>query len=380
MERSTELALIRRALAHIAAGSTDRGAPAESPTERYTSAARLAHEREHIFRRMPSVVAPASALAQAGDFVTHDHTGVPLLVVRGEDGSLRGFVNVCRHRGTRVVDEARGRRRAFVCPYHSWTYGLDGALRGLAHPQEFPGLDRERNGLVEVPVAEALGVVWAIPAAGAALDIRAWLGEGGRDLAGFGYDRYVAWDERSFVSSHNWKLAFDASLETYHVQYAHRGTIAPIFFDNLSVCDRFGDHQRIVLPKRSILGLRGTDPAGWSIRTHGNVLCFFFPNVIFLDIGDHATLLIVHPRTPGESLVHAITLIPELPATDKARAHWDENVRIFWDALNEDFAMMASIQRGLESGSNASLRFGASEYMVAAFHDSVERALIHAKG
>jgi phenylpropionate dioxygenase-like ring-hydroxylating dioxygenase large terminal subunit len=375
LEHATEVALIRRVLAHAAAGSTDRGAPSSSPVGRYLSPEGFALERDRVLRRLPTMVAPASALAQPGDFVAHDHTGVPLLVVRGDDGALRAFLNVCRHRGARVADEARGRRRTFTCPYHSWTYGLDGSLRGLPHPHEFPDLDRAASGLVQVPVAEALGIVWAIPSPGAALDVRAWLGAGGRELAGFGYDRYVAFDERAFASPHNWKLAFDASLETYHVHYGHRGTIAPLFFDNLVVSDRFGDHQRLVLPKRSILELRDADPARWAIRPHANLLYLFFPNVLFLEIGDHATLLAVHPRSPGESVVHAITLIPEPPANEKARAHWAENVRIFWQALDEDFALMASMQRGLDSGANRALRFGASEHMAAAFHESVERAL-----
>jgi phenylpropionate dioxygenase-like ring-hydroxylating dioxygenase large terminal subunit len=378
LEHATEVALIRRVLAHAAAGSTDRDAPSSSPVERYLSPERFALERDRVLRRLPTMVAAASTLAAPGDFVAHDHTGVPLLVVRGEDGVLRAFLNVCRHRGARVVDEARGRRRAFTCPYHSWTYGLDGALRGLPHPQEFPDLDPAASGLVQVPVAEALGLVWAVPSPGQTFDVRAWLGEGGRDLARFGYDRYVAWDERHFVSPHNWKLAFDANLETYHVQHAHRRTIASLFFDNLLVTDRFGDHQRLVLAKRSILALRDADPALWALRPHANVLYHFFPNVMFLEVGDHATLFAVHPRSPGESLVHALMLIPEAPASDKARAHWDENVRIFWEAIDEDFAMMASIQRGLGSGANRALRFGASEHMAAAFHESVERALARA--
>lgn len=376
MEHATQVALTRRVLDFVDRNTTELAdAVYFNPVSTYTSLEQAERERELLFKRHPLFFGLSCELPKPGDYRADDLSGVPVLVVRAGDGRLRAFLNVCRHRGARVVDEARGRRRTFTCPYHSWTYGLDGSLRGLPHPDEFPDLDRAASGLVQVPVAEALGIVWAIPSPGAALDVRAWLGAGGRELAGFGYDRYVAFDERAFASPHNWKLAFDASLETYHVHYGHRGTIAPLFFDNLVVSDRFGDHQRLVLPKRSILELRDADPARWAIRPHANLLYLFFPNVLFLEIGDHATLLAVHPRSPGESVVHAITLIPEPPANDKARAHWAENVRIFWQALDEDFALMASMQRGLDSGANRALRFGASEHMAAAFHESVERAL-----
>src|SRR5262245_15733196 len=139
MEHAQQVALIRRALALIDSRGSERGEPALSPVSRYLDAARHAAEVERVLRRHPLALCPSASLAQAGDVLAIDAVGLPLLLVRGEDGQLRGFVNACRHRGARVVPE-QGRasgRRVMVCPYHSWSYALDGSLRGRPHAQDF---------------------------------------------------------------------------------------------------------------------------------------------------------------------------------------------------------------------------------------------------
>lgn len=375
MRHREQVALIRRILVHMQAGTTDRGAGARSPVERYLSADRLASEQRMI-RGLPVMICASSQVARPGDWFTHDLSGVPIVVARGQDGVLRAFLNACRHRGARVVGEACGAgRRNFICPYHSWTYDLDGSLRGVPHTEEFPDLDRDRHGLVALQAAEACGLVWVVPTPGNAVDIGAWLGPMADDLRSFGYDRYVAHDTRRFESRHDWKLVADANLEAYHFKYLHRQTIAPLFQDNRMVADAFGDHWRITLPKVSIGDLRALPEAEWNLADHCNIIYYFFPNVMFLYIGDHATVFGVWPRGVGASTIDAVTLIPEPPATAKARQYWDKNVKIFWDALLEDFALMDSMQSTFASGANTHLTFGRSEFCSAGFEEAVERHL-----
>jgi phenylpropionate dioxygenase-like ring-hydroxylating dioxygenase large terminal subunit len=375
MRHETQVALIRRILAHLEAGTTDRGEGGPSPVARYVSAERLERERA-MLRAHPLMVCAASQVANAGDWATHDHSGVPILVLRGPDGVLRAFINACRHRGAKVVEGACGQgRRNLVCPYHSWTYEPTGSLRGLPHPQEFPDLDRAAHSLVPLPVAEAAGLVWVCPTPGTAMDLRAHLGPMLDDLDSWGYNRFVQFDERGFDTAHDWKLMADANLEAYHFQYLHRDTIAGLFCDNLMVADIFGDHMRITLPKRSIAQLRDVPPVRWKLAEHCNIIYYFFPNTMFLFIGDHATVTTVWPRAVGASKVHAITLIPEPPAGEKAQAHWEKNVKIFWDALLEDYRLMDSMQATMASGANEALTFGRSEFCPALFEAAVERHL-----
>ena len=381
MLHDTQVALIQRALALIQNRSTERGEPASSPVGRYLDPARYQREVALIFRQYPLALCPSASLAQPGDSLAMDVAGVPLLLVRGEGGTVNGFINACRHRGTRL--QAAGLRhaqRAFVCPYHSWTYGLDGALRGRPHGDDFPHAPAKDCGLTAVPAAEALGFVWAIPRAvtpgeNAQLDIDAYLGRFGNDLRHWGYGTWVPFHQREFANAANWKLPFEGNLETYHFQYAHRNTIARLFYDNLLMADHDGAHHRIVLPKRSIEGLRALAPSEWQVGPHANIIYFFFPATFILHEGDHANVFTVLPEAVDKSRVLGATLIPSMPDTEKAINYWRKNVESFWGALDEDFALGVSAQSTCASGANQALYFGATEWCASKFHADVEQLI-----
>jgi phenylpropionate dioxygenase-like ring-hydroxylating dioxygenase large terminal subunit len=378
MHHDEQVALIARALTLAGAGDSERGEPAFSPVARYLDAARHDREVEHIFRRYPLALCPSGSLAQPGDSLAIDVAGIPLLLVRGEGGRVSGFVNACRHRGTRL--QAAGlatRQRAFICPYHSWTYGLDGSLRGRPHAQDFPHAPAAECALARVPVGEALGLVWAIPRVlepgeDAALDLSTYLGRFGADLRAWGYDGWAPVHQREFANAANWKLPFEGNLETYHFQYAHRNTIAGLFHDNLLMADHDGRHQRIFLPKRSIESLRGQPQADWQVGPHANIIYYFFPATLILHEGDHANVLTVLPEAVNRSRVLGTTLVPQLPTTEKSIAYWHKNVASFWGALDEDFALGVSAQSTFASGANPQLRFGATEFCAAKFHADVD--------
>ena len=112
-----------------------------------------------VLRRVPMAFCPSAALPEAGSYIARTTVGTPLLVVRGSDGIVRGFRNACRHRGMKLAD-GEGCARAFACPYHAWTYGLDGSLRHVPGEAGFPGLDKETHGLVPVTVHEKGGIVF----------------------------------------------------------------------------------------------------------------------------------------------------------------------------------------------------------------------------
>lgn len=377
MQRDEQITLIRRALALIERRDSERGEPAVSPVQRYLDPARYAREVERIFRRHPLALCPSASLARPGDSLAIDVAGLPLLLVRGEGGQIHGFVNACRHRGTRLQLPGLASQRAFVCPYHSWTYGLDGALRGRPHGEDFPHAPAKDCALARVPAAEALGLVWAIPRVvqeGEApqLDITAWLGRFGEDLRHWGYDGWVPFHQREFGNAANWKIPFEGNLETYHFQYAHRNTIAGLFYDNLLMADHDGPHQRIFLPKRSIETLRDQPPSEWQLGPHANIIYYFFPATLILHEGDHANAFTVLPEAVDQSRVLAATLVPEMPKTEKSINYWQKNVESFWGALNEDFALGVSVQSTLASGANRVLHFGATEWCAAKFHGDVE--------
>lgn len=377
MQDSLQIEWLDRVRRHIAAGTTDMDpAVARVEVSRYTDLGRLEREQDKVFGRHPAFVGFASQLAKAGDFITNDLTGRPILVVRDREGRLNAFLNVCRHRGARLVaDRAGCGRRSLVCPYHAWTYDLSGQLRGIPHEQGFAGLDKATQGLVRLPVAEVFGLVFVFPHPSEEYDFE-WFFESVRaDLDGFGLGSHVLHDEREIGVRANWKIVVEGGLETYHVQHAHRETIAPMFADNVSVADRLGQHMRLYFTKRVAAELVGQPLDNRSVRNFGNPLYYIFPNLIILIQPDHATVMAVHPDGPGSCSVHGGALIPEPARTEKANAYWDRNVKIFWDALDEDFRMGEAIQMGFAAGANTHLTFGRFEQGCAWFHAAMDRVL-----
>src|SRR5258705_7655550 len=137
---SDDRSVAQRILDHIDNRTTDlRETTWREPLANYRSEERLAAEIALVLRRYPTPFCPSAALPESGSYVARDAADTPILAVRGSDGRVRAFRNACRHRGTQLAEGA-GCEKAFVCPYHGWTYGLDGSLRHVPHEHGFPGL------------------------------------------------------------------------------------------------------------------------------------------------------------------------------------------------------------------------------------------------
>jgi Rieske 2Fe-2S family protein len=131
------------------------------PGEYYTSAGILAEERDVLFGRQWNCAGRASAVAEPGAFIVRDVAGESIIVVRGRDGVLRAFFNVCRHRGTRICDQSSGRFAGTIqCPYHAWTYSTDGRLIGAPHMQGADDFDKADYPLHQAGIAESHGFLF----------------------------------------------------------------------------------------------------------------------------------------------------------------------------------------------------------------------------
>lgn len=367
-----EAGLYRRAQAVLRTGRPEMADRTfASPVGRYLDEHRLAEERA-LFRRFPQVLCPAADLPPDGWFA-RDIGGVPVLATRSAEGKLRAFLNVCRHRGARLVADGSGcGRRAFACPYHAWTYATDGSLRGVPQDWGFPGLDRPSAGLKRLAVAERAGVVWV------ATDPRVAdlaLGPLAEELERLGFAGHVPFMPRSFELAANWKLMLDASLEGYHFKVAHRDTIAAMFADNVQLIDEHGLNRRLYLVRSSLT--TATAEAEFAFREHGNIIYHFFPGTILLVQRDHAQLTWAEPVAADRTRVFDVALIPSPPDGEKAAGHWRRNVELYRRTLAEDYALMESMQCTMASGANEALTFGAFEFAAARFHAQLESELKH---
>lgn len=362
----------------LAGRHRQRGEPSVRAVSDYLDPAVFARETAAL-RRLPLAVASTDQIAQPGDWRSLAVHGVPVLLVRDAEGELRAFLNVCRHRGALLAPEnasGSGKSR-FVCPYHCWTYDSRGHSVGRPHEADFPHVPREAASLVALPVAERLGMVWVVATPLHSFDWDAYFGPLGEELAALGYGaQTTSPHQRAFSHPSNWKLVYEGNLESYHFQYAHRKTIAALFHDNIVVQEQLGDHQRIVLPRQSMAQVeQGTPVDAQLLGRHSHVIYYFFPCTLVLWEGDHLNLSTAVPTAVDRCDVNGWLLVPERYRDRRPAEHWERNHRLFWEALDEDYALAASIQRGLASGANTELRFGRNEFACEAFWQSLQRAM-----
>ena len=353
--------MAERILGHVAAGTTDLGAETwREPVANYRSPARLEREIERVLRRTPTVFCPSAAIPEAGSYVAREAAGVPIVAVRGHDGTVRAFRNACRHRGMQVASGS-GCATAFSCRYHGWTYRLDGALAHVPHEHGFPGLDKEAHGLSPVDAVERGGLVFVTQDSGALLD----------DMPSFleGDQRVFATGEREVEA--NWKIVAEGFLEGYHIRATHKDTFYPYGFDNLNVVESFGRNSRVTFPFRRIARLAALAPAERRVDGMLTYVYHLFPNVMIAVLSRHTKVVVLEPVSVDRTRLVTYSLgggeVDEAAARDAA----------FVDQTGaaEDREVTRAIQRGLASGANDAFTFGRFEGAIVHFHRALAAAL-----
>ncbi len=350
----------------------------------YTDPARFGRERERLFRRLPLCLGPVDQLREPGSVMAREVCGVPVLIAHSREGRVKAFLNVCRHRGARLVDGASEswgepcRRQSLVCPYHGWTYRLDGSLAGLPRAEAFPSIEKHALGLRELPSAVRHGMIWAVldPSA-AEPDIAAFLGPLDTDLATIDLGGHRFYRQHAIKRAANWKLIVEAFLEIYHVTRLHAGTIGPFFADAVSVSDAVGPHIRFLAARERTTEIRALPPERWSPQHHGTLVHFVMPNSIFVYHPDYISHLGLFPNAPDETLFVHSMLTPEVPPDEKTETHWARSFELIDGGVfnGEDLPTCEQIQRGMGSGANERLIVGRLEQNLRRFHASLDAAL-----
>ena len=191
------------------------------PAPWYTDPRIAELERLNVFSKTWQLVARTSQVENPGDFVTNRLAGEPVVVVRGSDGKLRAFYNVCRHHAAAVVTQQCGRASILQCPYHGWKYGLDGSLKGMPEFEGVQNFERVDNGLVRIRVEtwECFVFVNLDPDA---ISLKEFLGGLVKRLAPLNISQLHFFERRTYDIHCNWKVYVDNYLDGgYHVPYLH---------------------------------------------------------------------------------------------------------------------------------------------------------------
>ncbi|HEX6409960.1 MAG TPA: aromatic ring-hydroxylating dioxygenase subunit alpha [Sphingomicrobium sp.] len=340
----------------------------------YIDPLRFERERRSVFDKLPLLLAPSALLPDNNTAIAHDGYGVPLIISRDGNGRIHVMANVCRHRGTRLIESGEVvSSKRIICPYHAWTYGSDGGLMAIPRPECFPGIDKSDRPLMHFASVESGGFIWFSRDPDADFGNIFTLAE---DMDAFGMSGLHLYRRKTHEVASNWKQVMDAFLESYHVQRLHAETIAPFFTDGIAAADMIGPHQRAVVGRADYLS--DIDRHDWAaLRRVLTYTYAFFPTSILIVSPDYINLLVVMPRTVGTCLVEDFMLIPEPPQTPEAEAHWKKS----WELLDggtfaaEDFRAAALCQRGIESGMVKTITVGSLEDGIAAFHQRLDKIL-----
>jgi phenylpropionate dioxygenase-like ring-hydroxylating dioxygenase large terminal subunit len=336
------------------------------PASWYSEPSVLELERERVFASSWQYAGPLEHVAELGSYFATEAGHIPVIVTRANDGELRGFVNVCRHRG-HVVAEGSGCRKTLQCPYHAWTYELDGRLRRAPRSEREPGFDASVLSLLPVsvdtwgpfvfvnpdpdapPLSEALG---ALPET---------IARSGLDLDGLRFHSHVPWEQ-----SVNWKVALENYLECYHCPVAHPGFSKVIDVDP--------DAYRLAVDGlvSSQVGPLRAEVEGDDMRQ--SQYHFLWPNT---------TINI----SPGPQNVSIERWVPRAPratveatdyffGADVPESQIEESLAFDTQVATEDVALVQGVQRGLDSRAVPQGRLmPESEQLVAAFQRRLHDAL-----
>ena len=384
MQREAELSLIRRMLAHLEAGTTDHARqPLSLPASHHTSEAHLAAEKRGLFRGQPIAAALSADLPEPGSFLTLESGGVPLLVMRDQDGRARAFVNVCRHRGAPVA-EGRGRAagRLIRCPFHAWTYDLAGGLASIPLGESgYAACDRKNLGLHPRPCAESSGLVLVRAEGEDPIDALAWLGEVAGDLEVLGLARFHPFASRTTHWQGNWKLLLETFLESYHVFSLHRESVHPYYFSLPMVADAIGPHLRFPVARRTLADLKNAPEIEWRLVDHATVQWYLAPNALLSATRDYALLWRFSSSTPNRCDVETHFYTARPVANEASEKRWRDSFELQLRVTGaEDFPMQEKIQHGLDSGAAPSLVIGTHEIGVIHFHETLARLMAAAGG
>ena len=383
MNRQDQIGLLKRLLNYVDTETTCLAdAPWRNDVSVYTDPEHSVRERHILFGQHPILMGFGSEWATPGAFRTDDYAGVPILIARGRDGTLRAFLNVCRHRGAKVA-QGCGSARVFVCPYHAWSYDLSGKVMGIPDERSFPGVRPERSSLTELRLCEKHGLVWVIPTPAAdassnSFDIDPWLGGLGPELASFGFGSWAFYDKRVIPETMNWKILVDTFHEGYHIGFLHRESLKEVLHGNVTDFEAFGRNHRLTMPRKKLERLKDEPEESWDLMWNTTLIYSLFPNTLLMVQGDHVELARIFP-TEGRADRAVMELglyVPQAPATEAERTHWDKNMQLVLDVVTrEDFPAGRSIQIGLTSGAQTHVVYGRNEPAMIHYHQSMRAAL-----
>ena len=348
----------------------------------YTDPERFEIEKRALFRSQPLLAGLSAEVAKIGDRLLFDAVGVPVVILRAGDGTLRAYLNGCPQRGARLVERGAAGPR-ITCPFHGWSFDLEGEVVGTPLPEAFDGEDLAERRLFRVPVAEWKGMIFVrLEVGGAEIDVEGFLGPIAPILAALEFERLAPVKSESIDLPANWKLALDTFAETYHVPALHRDSLAKTLYPYVEINDHYGLHHRYCGPGLDFAPCLGQPESEWPEIPY-QAVHLLFPNTVitFTHALDGATPVTLLFRVlPGASVGESITIASTYRRAATGDAS-EEEIAALHDAVldvvrNEDYRTLRESWQGiLQAPPGFRFLLGRAEEILQCFHRDFDAAI-----
>jgi choline monooxygenase len=339
----------------------------------YTSPAFYRREVERIWKKVWNFVGSAAQIPNPGDYFTLTFAGIPVIILRDHDGALRAFANTCRHRGSELLDGA-GQCKLIVCPYHSWSYELDGTLRGAPEMEKTIGFNKADYGLVPIKL-DTWGGFLFINFDNAAGPLTAFLGDLPQKLAPYGLENMALARRKTYDIACNWKLFVENAKESYHIGTVHRATInkyasakaAGYWVEEPTgeYVVTFAQHEGSMALLKDAKGFPPIETLAGRREAGGTYAPLIYPSTYLACTIDCAWYLEMHPLGPDRTrMIHGALF----PKDRLARPDFEEVAKNYyhrWDVtIEEDIVASERQQKGVDSPYAPAGRFSYREPLV----------------
>jgi phenylpropionate dioxygenase-like ring-hydroxylating dioxygenase large terminal subunit len=345
------------------------------PASIFLDGARFDQEQKSVFRRFAAPVT-VSALLPAGSALAHDLYGVPLLLTRDKSGAARAFLNACMHKGSKLVEGCEAHKtNKLTCPYHAWTFALDGRLVAVPREETIANFDKADRPLAELACKEAGGLIWVMLDRSAKPDfsnVDALLTD---DFDAFELAHQHAYGRKQFDLNANWKLVLEPFLEGYHVQRLHARSVGPLFADVPNVTTELGMNIRQISGKANFTP-DCLDIEGENIHKSVTHAYQIFPNTVLVTSPYYISVMFIIPRASDRTIVDYTMLTREAPNNDKAKELYQRSYDMILNVFgNEDFRAAELSQAGLQSGALRDVVYCGLEDTIPRYYRILERLL-----
>jgi phenylpropionate dioxygenase-like ring-hydroxylating dioxygenase large terminal subunit len=343
-------------------------------------------EQRAFLRAAPQVVCHESEIALAGEWRSLEYLGESVIAIRGDDGQVRAFANVCRHRGSRLVDGPGGCAKVLTCPYHAWSYARDGRLVGVPHRAEYPGLEPDKLGLVPITLETWHGFLFVTLEPGAP-SVAEMMGPFEEEVAPYRFEELRAIGRVTLrPRGLNWKTIADNYSDGLHIPVGHPG-LTRLFGRNYHI----SAHEHVDRMDGELLEKPSDNPSERAYQqylpeaahlpaSHRRKWIYYklFPNVAFDIYPDQIDFMQFLPVSATDTVIREISYaLPDERREMKAARYlnWRINRRV----NAEDTELISRVQAGMQSASYVPGPLGTSEVCLRSFAQKLRRLIPEAR-